>query len=102
MLQQMMARKSRTMEEIMDGMIREDFVRLQREAQSMKYYGTLINHFLAFPEYEKLSVEFDQSLDDLSDTAARKDASAAQEAVLRLQRSCIECHVILNQRMRSS
>ena len=98
---QMMDRKSKTMEDILDGMIREDYSRLDRGAQWMKAYSDAIEHFLSFPEYAKLSDEFNQSLDDLRETASKKDSNPAKEAVLRLERSCIECHILLNQRNRS-
>ncbi len=98
---QLMRRKSKMMEDILDGMIREDFNRLDRGAKWMKSYNAAIDQFLHFPEYERLSDEFSKSLDDLSDAAIRKESNLAKEAVLRLERSCIECHMLLNQRNRS-
>ena len=101
LVEQLMRRKSKAMKDILDGMIREDFNRLDRGAKWMKSYNAAIEHFLHFPEYERLSDEFSQSLDDLSEAAIRKESNLAKEAVLRLERSCIECHMLLNQRNRS-
>jgi len=100
--QQMMHRKSRTMADILDGMIHEDFPQLYREAKRMASYNTTIERFLRFPEYERQSDEFKQSLEDLIVAAKGEDSDSSKEAVLRLERSCIECHVLLNQRNRSN
>jgi len=100
--QQMMRRKSRTMADILDGMIHEDFPHLYREAKRMTSYNTTIEHFLHFPEYERQSDDFKQSLEDLIVAAKGEESDSSKEAVLRLERSCIECHILLNQRNRSN
>jgi hypothetical protein len=40
---------------------------------------------------------FQQSVDDLIAASGKKDVNSAKEAVLRLERSCIECHMLMNQ-----
>jgi hypothetical protein len=98
---QMMHRKSQAMENILDGMIREDYRRLDRGVERMKASSNMIEHFLNFPKYERLSEDFNKSLDDLREAASKKESEPAKEAVLRLERSCIECHILLNQVNRS-
>lgn len=95
---QVMHRKSKEMHDILDDMVAGDLERVQAAATRMKRYGNMISGFLKSESYDKYSVDFQQSVGDLTTAAGRNDFSNAQDAVLRLEKSCIECHQLLNNR----
>jgi hypothetical protein len=94
----MMHRKSIAMQAILDAMIRGDLRRVERAANQLLIYRHSIEQILSSAEYEKYGEDFRMSVDDLIDAAARKDQDSAKEATLRLERSCLECHLLMNQR----
>lgn len=95
--QQIMHRKSSAMEDILDGMIRGDLQRVNTAAKTMEDYGDTIEWYLSYPEYEKQAEGFRDSVETLQEAAGRGDGESAKEAVLELERSCIECHMAMNQ-----
>ena len=95
---QMMHRKSMAMQTILDGMIWGDLQRVETAANQLVDYRDTIERFLSSAEHEKYGEDFRKSVDDVIDAAARKDLNSATEATLRLERSCIECHLLMNQR----
>lgn len=95
---QAMHRKSKEMHDILDEMVAGDLERVQTSAKRMKRYGKMISEFLKSESYDKYSVDFQQAVDELATAAAQSDFNNAQEAVLRLEQSCIECHQLLNHR----
>jgi hypothetical protein len=95
---QMMHRKTMAMQTILDGMIRGDLQRVEKAANQLVGYRDTIAQFISSAEYEKHGEDFRKSVDDVIDAAARKDLNSAKEATLRLERSCIECHLLMNQR----
>jgi len=95
---QMMHRKTMAMQTILDGMIRGDLQRVEKAANQLVDYRDTIAQFISSAEYEKHGEDFRKSVDDVIDAAARKDLNSAKEATLRLERSCIECHLLMNQR----
>lgn len=94
---QMMHRKSMAMKTILEGMIRGDLHRVESAANQLVDYSNTIEHYLSSDEYEKHGEDFSRSVGDVIDAASRKDNNSAKEAVLRLERSCIECHLLMNQ-----
>ena len=95
---QMMHRKTMAMQTILDGMIRGDLQRVEKAANQLVGYRDTIAQFISSAEYEKHGEDFRKSVDDVIAAAARKDLNSAKEATLRLERSCIECHLLMNQR----
>lgn len=95
---QVMHRKSKEMHDILDEMVSGDLERVQTSAKRMKRYGKMISGFLKSESYDKYSVDFQQAVDELATAAAQSDFNNSQEAVLRLEQSCIECHQLLNNR----
>lgn len=95
---QMMHRKSVAMQTILEAMIRGDLRRVERAAKQLVDYRKTIENFLSSDEYEKYGEDFRKSVDDVIEAAAQKDQNSAKEAILRLERSCIECHLLMNQR----
>lgn len=98
--EQMMHRKTTAMQAISDGMIRGDLPRVETAAKQLSAYGNAIEWYLSATEYEKNGEKFHQSVDDLITAARERDMNSAKEATLRLERSCIECHILMNQRAR--
>jgi hypothetical protein len=96
----MMHRKSTAMQDILDGMIRGDLSRVETAAGRMNEYGNTIEWYLSSAEYQKYGEGFRGAVDDLRVAARDRDVDSAKEATLRLERSCIECHVLMNQRQR--
>ena len=95
---QLMRRKSATMEDILDGMIYGNLQRVESAAKKMEAYGDTLGTFLTSSEYVDQDREFHASVSDLGTAAADDDLSAAKEATLRLERTCIECHALINQK----
>ena len=91
-----MHRKSVAMQTILEAMITGDLQRVERTANQLVEYRNTIEHFLSSAEYEKYGEDFRKSVDDVIDAAARRDRNSTKEAILRLERSCIECHLLMN------
>ena len=81
-------------------MIRNDLRRVETTAKQLSAYGNAIDWYLSATAYEKNGEKFQQSVDDLITAAGKRDVNSTKEAVLRLERSCIECHIVMNQRAR--
>ncbi|MAT16413.1 MAG: hypothetical protein CMJ46_14215 [Planctomyces sp.] len=93
---QLMHRKSAAMHDILDAMVAGNLKEVHSEALRMERYGETIDEYLASETYDKSGADFHQAVDDLIVAAAQEESDNAKEAVLRLERSCIECHMILN------
>ena len=93
---QLMLRKSETMHDILDGMVMGNLGRVHSAAKRMGRYGKTIDSFLASELYDTYSGDFYQAVDDLTAATAHDDFNNAKEAALRLEKSCIECHMLLN------
>ena len=91
------AKRRSAMQAILDGMIRGDLQRVNTAAKTMEDYGDRIEWYLSYPEYEKQAEGFRNSVEALQEAAGRGDGESAKEAVLELERSCIECHMAMNQ-----
>ncbi len=94
--EQMMHRKTRTMEQILDGLVRGDMRRVENSAEHMKSIGVHVNWYSSSEIYENNNELFRQLTFELIDAAQRRDHVAAKESALRLERSCIECHALIN------
>jgi hypothetical protein len=94
--EQMMHRKTRTMEQILDGLVRGDMRRVENSAEHMKSIGFHVDWYSSSELYENNSELFRHSTFDLIGAAQRRDHVAAKEAALQLERSCIECHALIN------
>lgn len=95
---QLMHRKSEAMHDILDEMVAGNLGRVHSAANRMERYGDAIDGYLASELYDKYGVDFHQAVDDLTAAAAQDDVNNAKEAALRLEQSCIECHMLLNRR----
>jgi cytochrome c556 len=97
---QIMHRKTTAMQAISDGMIRGDLQRVEMAAKQLSSYGKAIDWYLSASAYEEHGKKFLQSVDDLISAASKRDVNSAKEAVLRLERCCIECHMVAEQSAR--
>lgn len=95
-----MHRKTNAMHDILDGMIRGDLRRVETAANRMNDYGNTIEWYLSAAEYEKHGENFRGAVDHLRAAAGERDMDSAKEATLRLERSCIECHVLMKEQGR--
>jgi hypothetical protein len=94
---QLMNRKSSAMMDILEGIIRGDLRRVNIAAKRLETYGNTMEWYISNKEYGQHGEEFRSSLDALQKAAGQRDLEAAKEAVLVLEKSCIECHMVLNQ-----
>jgi len=94
--EQMMHRKTRTMTQILDGLVRGDLRRVERSAEHMWRLGQRLDWYLSSSLYEKTNEMFRDSTRELIAVARQGDHVAAKESALRLERSCIECHAFIN------
>jgi predicted transposase YbfD/YdcC len=94
--QQMMHRKTRTMTEITDGLVRGRLGGVEASAERMWQIGHTLNWYLSSDLYENNDEVFRDSTSELIEAARQRDYDAAKEAALRLERSCIECHALVN------
>ncbi len=93
----MMHRKSVAIQDIMDGMIRDDWDRVGSAAERMATYGHTIQWYLTVREYQANGDSFRDATNDLRRFVSEQDRESAKEAALRLERSCLECHIQMNQ-----
>ena len=94
--ERMMHRKTRTMEQILDGLVQGNIRSVETSAEKMKSIGVHLNWYSANELYESNNERFRESTLDLIEAAQNRDHDAAKESALRLERSCIECHAIIN------
>ncbi len=94
--EQMMHRKTRTMEQILDGLVRGNMRSVEESALRMRSIGVHLNWYSSSELYESNDERFRQSTFDLIEAAQKPDYDAAKESALRLERSCIECHALIN------
>lgn len=96
--EQMMHRKSKTMADILDGLVRGRMHSVEKAAERMTSIGVHLNWYSSSELYENEDERFRESTLDLLQDAQNRDHDAAKESALRLERSCIECHALINSR----
>jgi hypothetical protein len=98
--EKMMHRKTRAMAEISDGLVRGDLRRVESSAEDMRRIGQTLDWHLSSPLYENNNEIFRDSTHELIEAARQRDHTAAKESALQLERSCIECHALINREKR--
>ncbi|MCD2453611.1 cytochrome c [Methylicorpusculum oleiharenae] len=93
---QLMRRKSDSMQDILDAIVRGRFNRVNAAAVDMERYAATIDGYLSTDVYEQHGKSFNEAIHDLKRATAQSDAELAKEAALRLERSCLECHMLIN------
>jgi len=94
---QMMRRKADALHDLLDGMVDGKLHRVEDAAGRVKANARGIDSYLATDIYVRHGDAFFRAVEDVERAARREDLEAAKEAALRLERSCIECHMLLNQ-----
>lgn len=94
---QLMRRKAVAMEDALHAIIGGNLPEVNSAAVRMKQSARTIDGFLATEVYKKHGDDFHGSLEDLITTTAAGDRDGAKEAILRVEKSCIECHYLINQ-----
>lgn len=93
---QLMRRKSDSMQDALDAIVRGRLDRANAAAVDIEKYASTIDGYLSTDVYEKHGKSFHEAIRDLKRATARSDAELAKEAALRLERSCLECHMLIN------
>lgn len=91
---QIKRRKSDAMHDILDEMVAGNLGRVHAAAKRMESYGEAIDWYVSSKSYDEYGEEFHQAVDDLIAASALKNIDEAKEAALRLEKSCIECHML--------
>jgi len=94
--ERMMHRKTRTMEEILDGLVRGNMRSVEKSAVKMESIGVHLNWYSSSELYENNDERFRQSTLALIEAVQQRDHDAAKESALILERTCIECHALIN------
>ena len=84
------------MDEALNATIGGNLTRVNAAAVRMKQAASTIDGFLATPVYAKHGEDFHSSIDDLIAATSQNDREGTKEAILRLEKSCIECHYLIN------
>ncbi|WP_431067738.1 hypothetical protein [Methylotuvimicrobium sp.] len=93
---QLMRRKSDSMQDVLDAIVRGRLNRVNAAAVDMERYAAAIDGYLSTDVYEKHGKSFNEAIHDLKRATAQSDAELTKEAALRLERSCLECHMLIN------
>jgi hypothetical protein len=93
---QMMHRKTRSMDNILDGLVLGDLNYVEKSAQQMWDIGHSLNWYMSSRLYENNDQIFRDSTAGLIEAARERNYDAAKESALLLERSCIECHALIN------
>lgn len=94
---QFMRRKSDAMHDLLDDVVDGRLDRAASEAAQIERFASTINGYLATDVYQRYGEDFYRSLEELQVAAGQNDWEAVKEATLRLEKSCIECHFLINQ-----
>ena len=93
---QLMRRKSAAMDEALQAMLRGNLVRVNAAAVRMRRSAAKIDGFLSTEVYDRYGEDFFGALDDLLAATEANDREGSKEAILRLEKSCIDCHFLIN------
>jgi len=100
-LSDFMQLKMTHMQNILQGVVLEDFDRVVKNAQDLSLLSQATNwQVLQTPEYLQQSLEFRRSADALRDAAKKKNVDAAALAYVDVAMKCVTCHkYVRNTRM---
>ena len=91
-----MEKKLEYAQDILKGLMNNDFDRLERDAKLMKVFTRLEEMYRAKqPEYREQLVKFQDSVTALSRSVEQKKHDDASRAYLNMVESCIQCHKII-------
>lgn len=92
---QLMRRKSDAMDDALQAIVRGRLSQVRDAAERMEECANAIDGYLSTEVYTMHGEEFYQAIEELRVSAGNKDRQGAKEAILRLERSCIDCHYLI-------
>jgi hypothetical protein len=93
---QLMRRKAAAMDEALNATIGGNLRRVNAAAGRMKQAASKIDGFLATEVYANYGEDFHRSIEELLVATSENNREGTKEAILRLEKSCIECHYLIN------
>jgi hypothetical protein len=93
---QIMRRKADAMDDALHAIVRGDLAKVNAAAVKMKEFASTIDNFLSTDVYRQYGDDFYRSIEDLKIATSENDEDGSKEAILRLEKSCIECHFLIN------
>ena len=94
---QLMRHKAEAMDDVLELVIAGRLADVSDAAGRVKDCSDAINGYLSTDVYQKYGEDFYAAIEDLRKAADAGDRGATKEAILRLERSCIECHFLIDQ-----
>jgi len=95
---QLMRRKASAMDDALAAIIRGSLPQVHAAARSMKDSARTIDGFIRSEAYQNHGEDFYEAIDDLLDATTANNLERSKDAILRLEKSCIECHYFINRR----
>ncbi|MEL6338899.1 MAG: hypothetical protein AAFQ65_03275 [Myxococcota bacterium] len=92
---QMMQRKSATMRELLETVRVGQLGDVSTFTAELQSYSSTIERHLSTDAYARHGADYFAAIRSLNAAAAREDHRATKEAVLSVERSCIDCHYLL-------
>jgi len=94
---QLMRRKAAAMDDALHAAIRGNLAQVNAATVRMRQSATKIDGFLSTDVYTQYGEDFYRAIEDLLAASGANDRDGSKEAILRLEKSCIECHFLINQ-----
>lgn len=94
---QLMRQKSDAMDDVLHAVVRGKLADVSDAAERIKTCSRAIAGYLSTDVYEKYGNDFYVAVDDVRSAADAGDRELTKEAILRLERSCIDCHFLISQ-----
>jgi cytochrome c556 len=88
--------KLKNSQEVLEGLVLDDFEKIAKNAQNMSLLSLAENwQVLQTPQYIEYSRKFRKDADALADAAKHKNLDEATKAYNRVTTRCVECHKYL-------
>lgn len=95
--QRLMERKADAMHDLLDAMVEGKLAEVHEAAAEIEASAEGIEAFLSTDMYQEHGAEFFDAVQAVQRAANEGDLKAAKDATLALERSCLDCHVQLNE-----
>lgn len=93
---QLMRRKSAAMDAALSATLRGNLAQVNAATRRIRESAGRITGFLSTDMYNQYGDDFFQAIEDLLAATSANDREASKEAILRLEKSCIDCHFLIN------
>lgn len=89
----LMEKKLAAVQKVVEGVAREDFVKIQQQAQMLRLMSTEAAwNVIQTPDYVRMSEQFRGTTDQLKQAAKDRNIEAVGLAYVSLSISCVNCH----------